>query len=221
MNLFVKPADGNSEERRLLEPGASDRVVSDWTRDGRYLIYFEGTSAGALDIFALPLQGNQKPFPVIATPFFDTNGVVSPDGKWIAYNSNPTGRAEIYVSRFPQGTGKWQVSAGGGDLPRWKQNNQLFFVAPDHTIMRAEVSTKDGGFQSSTPVPLFRSNVSNLSSSFPLDLSSDGKRFLHQQFQRTGLNAHGHRHQLEIRAEEKVALMDEPRRLHATRNTVS
>ncbi|MDP9267906.1 MAG: protein kinase [Acidobacteriota bacterium] len=178
LNLYVKPADGGGEEQALLPPPASDRILGEMTRDGKYVVYFEGSAGGDTDIWAVPMQGERKPFKVIASPVFDTDPTVSPDGQWIAYASNSSGRADIYVSRFPDGTGKWQVSTVGGAVPRWSPDGkELFYIAPDRTMMRVAVGTNGNSFEPGPATALFRSNAVS-SPTYSYELAPDGKRFL-------------------------------------------
>jgi Tol biopolymer transport system component len=178
-DLYVKAADGSTEEQRLLPPGKTDRLSGDWTRDGKYIVYDEGSASGDLDIYAVPLAGERKPFKVIGTPFFDTDPVVSPDGKWIAYDSNPNGRSDVFVSHFPDGTGKWQISASaGGSVPRWSPDGkELFYIAPDRTIMRVAVGVNGNSFEPGPPTALFRSTAVS-APVYSYQLAPDGKRFL-------------------------------------------
>ena len=177
MNIYVKAADGTGTEQPLMPAGSSDRIVSDWTSDGRYILYFEGASTGDMDVVAIPLDGDRKPFKVVATPSFDTDPFVSPDGRWIAYSSNDGGRSELYVSRFPTGAGKWQISSNGGAFPRWSRDGrELFYVGPDRSIMRVAVSSSGEVFHAGVAETLFRSNAVS-SPGYSFDPSPDGKRF--------------------------------------------
>ena len=177
-NLYLKPANGTAEEQPLLPPGDADRQLGDWTNDGRYIVFMEGTSKGDIDISALPMTGDRKPLKIISTPYFDTDPVVSPDGRWIAYDNNATARSEVYVSRFPAGTGRWQVSSQGGIVPRWSRDGkELFFVAPDRTIMRVPVSASSESFEFGVPTALFRSSAAS-APVYAYQLAPDGKRFL-------------------------------------------
>jgi len=185
-NLYIKPVSGSVEEQPLLAGPQADRILTDWSRDGKYLVYFEGNPAqggagGDYDIWALPMfekPGERKPFKVVATSGFDTDGVVSPDGKWIAYGSNTGGRSEIYVSHFPSGAGKWQLSTGGGLIPHWSRDGkEVFFIAPDRTMMRVAVRAQGDEFQAGAPQPLFRSSIVS-SPAYTYDIAPDGRRFL-------------------------------------------
>src|SRR5262245_42080692 len=100
------------------------------------------------------MKGNeQKPVIVTNTPFAESNGQFSPDGRWVAYPTNESGRFEIVVQPFPEPTGKWQVSTGGGTAPRWRADGrELYFIAPDGKLMAAPVAASGLTFQAGTPV---------------------------------------------------------------------
>ena len=124
------------------------------------------------------MQGERKPTLVIRGAPFAIEPAVSPDGKWIAYTSTTAGRPEIYVSRFPEGTGKWQLSTVGGNSPRWSHDGkELFFMSPDRNIMRVPVTSGAGSFEAGTPVALFRSNAV-FNNGYSYEPTVDGQRFL-------------------------------------------
>jgi hypothetical protein len=110
-----------------------------------------------------------------------TNGMISPDGKWVAYESDESGSWEIYVTTFPGAAGKWQVSRGGGNEPRWRSDGkEIFYLGPSGMLTAVPVSTL-GTFASGSPVPLFQFHGRAAISStdvFSYDVSKDGKRFL-------------------------------------------
>src|SRR5450755_695915 len=130
-NLYQKAIDGTSPEEALDKSLRSMRP-SDWSRDGRYII--EGVSDPKTkgDIWVLPLFGDRKPFPYLQTDFSENDGKLSPNGQWLAYFSDETGRFEVYVQTFPTPGGKWQVSTNGGALPVWSRDGkELFFSGLD------------------------------------------------------------------------------------------
>ena len=101
-----------------------------WSPDGRVLLYAIQHPKTGLDLWALPLAGDRKPFPVVQTPFDETAGQFSPNGRWVAYQSNESRQVEIYVRPFPGPGSQWQVSTAGGSQPRWRPDGkELFYVA--------------------------------------------------------------------------------------------
>ena len=134
-DLFQKPASGTVDEQPLLITPENETPL-DWSQDGRFLLYSTQNPKTASDIWALPMMGERKPFAVLQSTFDEIQGQFSPDGRWLAYASNESGRYEIYVRTFPEAGGKWQVSAAGGMQPRWRRDGrELFYVAPDTRLM--------------------------------------------------------------------------------------
>ena len=121
----------------------------DWSPDGRFVLYrynsiqasLPSTSSTGWDIWALPLDGDRKPFPVVQTNFEERDGQFSPDGKWIAYQSNESGRFEIYVQPFPGPARKWgPISTNGGAQVRWRRDGkELFYIALDDRLMAVPI----------------------------------------------------------------------------------
>jgi hypothetical protein len=113
-----------------------------------------------LDLWTLPLTAEGKPSPWLNTPFIETLGQFSPDGRWVAYQSNESGALEIYVQPFPAASAKWQISTNGGGMPRWRPDGkELFFIAPDAKLMAAAVTASNTTFEATSPVPLFQTRV--------------------------------------------------------------
>jgi serine/threonine protein kinase/Tol biopolymer transport system component len=183
-DLYRKAANGAVQGELLLH-SEENKAPLDWSRDGRYLLFMQVGKKTSGDLWVLPMQGEQKPFPYLATPFAETQGRFSPDGRWVVYASNESGTKEIYVQPFPLSTGgKWPVSTGGGSQPRWSPDGkELFYLAPDSMLMEVSVNTNGGTFQPGVPKPLFRVPILGGTGGGPgvawrWDISPDGKRFL-------------------------------------------
>ena len=122
------------------------------------------------------LFGDRKPFPYLQTRFGEAYGQFSPDGRWVAYASNESGRAEVYVAAFPGAGGKRQISTAGGNNPRWRRDGKgLFCLAPNNTLMAAAVNGQGASFEVASVKTLFETRSGG---DFPYDVSADGQRFL-------------------------------------------
>ncbi len=179
-DLYKKDAGGAGGEE-LLFLSSKDKFPGDWSRDGKYLIYYDIDPKTKSDLWVLPISGERKPTLFLQTEFNETNGVFSPDRRWVAYNSDESGAMEIYVRPFPPSRGKWQVSTAGGGQPAWRSDGrELYYVAPDRKIMAVEV--KPGGdFSAGLPMALFEApirieGITESHSAFAV--SADGRRFL-------------------------------------------
>jgi Tol biopolymer transport system component len=175
--LYRMNADGTGDEEPLSMTAGLGPAPTDWSRDGRSLLYTVRSEKNSYDIWVLPLEGESKPFPFLSTPAFESGGKFSPDGRWVAYVSNETGSSEIYVRPFPPSNrGKWLVSNGvfGTGVVSWRQDGkELYYMAPDHSVMAIPV-TADSVFQHGEPKALFKlPSTSNLT-----DVMPDGSRFL-------------------------------------------
>ncbi len=146
MNLYRKllSAPPNSEE--LLLATEQTKFAMDWSRDGRFLLYDSLDPKRGRDIWALPLEGDRKPFVVVQTDFNEQLPQFSPDGKWIAYQSDKSGRFEIFLRPFPGPGSDTPVSIDGGTQARWNPNGrELFYIAADDRLMAVPVSFSGGG----------------------------------------------------------------------------
>jgi Tol biopolymer transport system component len=143
-------------EDKLLLKGEVQMRPTDWSRDGKYLAYLAGG-----DIWALPLAGEREPLRVTQTSFSENNARISPDGNWIAYDSNETGqRNEIYVQSFPKPGVRQPVSAAGGFTPRWSMDgSELFFLTPDYTLMAVSIKRAGPSLEIGAPHPLFQTGL--------------------------------------------------------------
>ena len=176
-DLFDKAASGSGAERALLEDDVF-KFATSWSQDGRYLVYCRQDAKTGWDVWALPTFGDRKPIPVVQTTFADLHGKLSVDGRYLLYQSNESGRQEIYVQNFPGPGGKWQVSAAGGADPSWRADGrEIFYRAPDQQIMAVEVG---GGseFQAGIPRRLFPGQIQQGTMRNKYVASADGQRLL-------------------------------------------
>ncbi len=138
-DLFKKPSSGVTSEQTLLADGRQKDPL-DWSRDGKFLLFGSQDPSNASDLWALPMIGEHKPFPIVQTPFDDIEGQFSPDSRLVAYASNESGRYETYVRVFPGPGGTWQVSTAGGTQPRWSPDGkEIFYLSPDSQLMSAPI----------------------------------------------------------------------------------
>ena len=186
LDLYEKPVKSMAGPEVLLLASAHNKISMDWSPDGRFLLYQATDPNTGWDLWALPLTGERKPFPVVQTASTERCGQFSPDGQWVAYDSNETGRFEVSVQSFPRPDEKLQISTGGGVWPRWRRDGrELFYVAPDGTLMAVPMRVSAGRppLQAGEPVRLFRTSI--VGSGAPRDslkqqyvVAADGQRFL-------------------------------------------
>jgi len=154
-DLFVKTTSGTGSDEPILQ-SADTKSPVDWSPDGRFVLFMTTDPRTGWDLWAVPMTGDHKPFAVANTPFDERGGQFSPDGRWVAYQSNESGRFEIYVQPFPVAGGKSQVSTAGGIDPRWRRDGrEIFFMAPDDTLMAAPIRTTGSSFEAGSAVGLF------------------------------------------------------------------
>ncbi len=179
-DLYRKAANGAGEDELLLKTD-QDKTPDSWSRDGRFLIYDSIDPKTGRGMWALPLEGDRKPIPLLRADLGDGAGAVSPDGRWLAYISPASGNFEVYVQPFAAGgsagtaAGKWQVSNGGAfiDQPFWRgDGKELFYRVPSGALMGVDV-TGGATFQAGVPHHLFDA-LGAVSISAP----ADGKQFL-------------------------------------------
>src|SRR5256885_5613748 len=174
VDLYMKNSDGAEEEKAILQDNFN-KIPNDWSRDGKYILYTRFTDLWFATVPELKSSLFLKALSIIR------NGQFSPDGKWVAYASNETGKWEIYVTSFPDARGKWQVSTGGGEQPRWRgDGKELFYISSDSRIMAVPVTT-GANFDAGPPVPLFQATPRqpvSTNDQFVYDVRRDGQRFL-------------------------------------------
>jgi Tol biopolymer transport system component len=178
-HIYSKAADGSGSDQTVIESKDAEEAIPSPSPDGRYLVYLRRSGGQpSTDLWALPLFGDRKPIPIVETAFLKNGAAVSPDGKWLAYQTNESGRNEVYITAFPGGGAKWQVSTNGGAASRWrKDGKELFFLDPTDNIVAVDVNISGKAPQLGVPHALFQANaIQRQNGSF--DVTGDGKRFL-------------------------------------------
>ncbi len=176
-DLYVKDASGAGEEQLLLAAGETV-TPCDWSRDGRFIALMRLGADTGWDIWALPMDGSGDAFPVVQTPFFEGRPRFSPDGCWIAYQSDESGRDEIYVRQFPGPDGRWQVSTSGGRNPWWSADGrEIFYLDGAENMVSVAVRAADV-FTAALPEVLFKSWLYRGFFRNRYVMTSDGERFL-------------------------------------------
>jgi serine/threonine-protein kinase len=176
-NVFWKAADGSGEATQLVE-SPHPRFPQSWSPDGQLLAITEWNPDSMRDLWILDLNDPEEIRPIVNTPYDEHSPVFSPDGQWLAYVSDESGRNEIYVESYPRGRGRWLTSAGGGTEPVWSSDGRELFYRNANRMMVAPVQYQPS-FSSGTPRPLFekafKSGVCDLLS---YDVTADGQEFL-------------------------------------------
>ena len=184
LNLYWQAADGTGPIERLTESPNGQRASS-FTPDGTSLLVWEVFQQGGADITVLSMDGKRLMTPLVHTMFTERNGDVSPDGRWLAYESDESGQFQIYVRPFPAvDQGRWQVSTAGGRQPVWvRTGRELVYVAPDGALTGVPVQVSQGSFGAGAPATLVSGGGyyfawSDQNQGRTYDASADGKRFL-------------------------------------------
>ena len=184
-DLFEKRSDTTgSEEPALQSPAA--KYPTDWSRDGRFIAFTSTTPGNSkAAVWILPRFGDRKAYIFLQGDFNIEDAFFSPDGHWLAYGSDESGRSEIYVTPFPGGGSKWQISLAGGTSPRWRRDGkEIFFLAADSTLVATEVETSGSVFQVGAQRPLFHLTLRTGATRLDLaglvgyDAAPDGKSFI-------------------------------------------
>ena len=187
-SLRARVANGGGQEEVLMETNPSTPVVllsPQWSPDGRYLVHLEQSGPTGAGVWALPLTGEKKPFPIVQPQVPQSRVVqyrLSPDGRWLAYSSTESGREEVYVTHFPSGQGRWQVSQNGGTFPAWRgDSKEIWFFGVDGSLHAAGVNAKSEEFELDPVREVFQINyVAPVG--YPYDVSSDGQRLVVSTF---------------------------------------
>ncbi|MDX6306403.1 MAG: hypothetical protein QOI77_3372 [Blastocatellia bacterium] len=178
-NLYLKAATGAGQEEVLYRSPLA-KIPSDWSMDGRFLLCATVDPKTHYDLWVLSTS-DQKWEVFLQTPFNESRASFAPDGRWVVYESDESGRKEVYVQSYPRSGAKWQVSTGGGSQPRWRSDGkELFYLGPDRKMTAVEVSTDGATFVPGTSRALFETRISKGDdrAGEQYAVTSDGQRFL-------------------------------------------
>jgi Tol biopolymer transport system component len=184
-NLFSQPADNSAASERLTTSPNQQRASS-VASDGQVVFFTEATLSGNHDIWALPSTGDRQPHAIVKTRFDEEHPAISPDGRWLAYSSDETGRTEVYVQQYPGPGPKVPISGNGGSSPAWRKDGcELFYLEPalapgarQSRMMAVNVATTASTFTADKPRVLFQGAFVIGAGSRSYDVSPDGQRFL-------------------------------------------
>jgi serine/threonine protein kinase/Tol biopolymer transport system component len=177
LDIYSKAADGSGSDEIVLQD-ESDKTWKSISPDGQYLAYQRVESSKPnTEIWVLPLFGDRKPSPIVSPQGNAEQPIISPDGRWLAYSSDESKRFEVYVTPFPGGGPKWQVSTTGGVAPRWRgDGKELYFVGYDGAMTAVDVTTTKSSVSLGTPHALFSTTLQRAVG--PFDVYRDGQQFL-------------------------------------------
>ncbi|MCU1299936.1 MAG: hypothetical protein JWQ87_220 [Candidatus Sulfotelmatobacter sp.] len=184
-SLRARRANGGGQEEIMMEGenSATAHTLTEpqWSPDGRYILHLEQSGPTVTGVWALPTTGDKKPFPIVQPERPQARIIqarLSPDGRWLAYSSTESGREEVYVTHFPSGAGKWQVSQTGGTFPTWRADSrEIYYFGINSYLNAATVNTKSDEFELDPVRALFQINyVAAVGNAY--DVSPDGQHFI-------------------------------------------
>lgn len=172
-------SDGSGAEEVLVSDEQTD-LASHWSQDGKYLFYARGSGAINWEIWGMPMEGEHKPWLVVkrTANSYAAEGHPSPDGHWLAYTSQESGKPEVYVVAFGSGQGKWQVSTNGGFEPQWSRDGKelYYFNQAGRLVLAVPVKGANGGLQFGAAQPIASLATSQATGFY--DVTPDGKKIL-------------------------------------------
>ena len=180
--LYVRDLNGVAGPELLVE-STFNKAPQAWSADGKVVLYWELSPSRGGDLWAVPVAGDRKPVAVLQTNASESRSDLSPDGRLVAYESNESGRSEVYIARFPIGGAKWPVSSTGGANPHWRRDGKEIYFMNAGALMHAAVTTVAGpALDIGVAQPLFDvgsrlSRAWNPQSNI-FDVTGDGQRFL-------------------------------------------
>ena len=170
-NLWIKPSNGTAGDTLLLA-STVNKTPRSWSPDGMFIAYV--STGGRGDIWILPLSGSRTPVPFAQTDFDERDPMFSPNGRWLAYQSDESGHNEVYVRPFPGGEGRWMISTGGGATPKWRGDGRELFYQLNREIWAVAISPVATGLEVGTPQRVL--DIGAGSSGW--DVARDGQRIL-------------------------------------------
>jgi Tol biopolymer transport system component len=186
-DLYLRASSGSGQDEPLLST-SYNKIVNQWSRDGRFIVYTEQDPKTREDLWVLPMDGDGKPsgkpMPFLHSEFRELDGQLSPDSRWIAYTSDVSGQREVYVQPFPSADNEVRILTAGGEQPRWSRDGkELFYLAADGKFTVVTVTVAAGpkpSLKAGAPVALFDAHLTtgNTNTYFNYDVTGDGKRFL-------------------------------------------
>jgi Tol biopolymer transport system component len=191
-NLYRTAASGTTKEEQI-RTAETEQTPSSWSFDGRFIVYENADPTTRSDVWVLPVTGDTEPILFLRTAFSEGQGHLSPDGRWMAYTSNETGRNQIYVQPFPPSGQKWTISTDGGVQPRWRRDGkELFYLTEDASteakwVMVSDVLAEGATFRPGVPRPMFKTQLNSGRHDIPIGptttsdsyaVSADGKRLI-------------------------------------------
>jgi Tol biopolymer transport system component len=178
-DLYQKRSSGAGADELLLSTG-STLIASDWSTDGRYIVFTDTNPVTGFDIWVWPTADGQKPTLAVRTPLNEMHGRLSPDGRWMAYASDESGELQVYVQPFPATGDKKQISSNGGAEPRWRRDgNELFYLASNRALMSVSIPA-GSAFNAGVPQALFDTRAPLIGNPYRSNYSviASGQRFL-------------------------------------------
>jgi Tol biopolymer transport system component len=178
LEMYRVASTGGAEQ--LVQRSATNQIGSDWRVDSRFILYENSDPKTKSDLWLLPQSGTQTPVPYLRTPFNETRGRFSPDGRWVSYTSDESGTQDVYIQAFPPSTKKWQVSVRGGTQGIWRADGrEILYLAQDRTLMAVPVRHAGSALELGAATPLFQvPDGRTWDARFSYAVSPDGQRFL-------------------------------------------
>jgi Tol biopolymer transport system component len=182
-NVYARALNGIGGEQ-LLYDSKDNANIHDWSRDGQFMLFTRVDPAGKTDrdVWILPVEGARGPYPLLQAPLNQDYPRFSRSGRLLSYQAEDSGRPKVFVMPYPATGDKWEISPDGGAQPIWRADGaELFYVAPDNSVMAVDVRAEQATVQFGTPRRLFRAPIVVLPArqpSWTWDVSPDGQRFL-------------------------------------------